>query len=94
MENSMPQVAKLGKVGLTGVRVAQIGKCQNHFPKDYTITYYWRNWEQVDAYLQAWEEHGERMRREQERNPPPAVQRLRTMIRRRQLESRPYPASD
>jgi uncharacterized protein (DUF433 family) len=52
-----------------------------------TITYYWRNREEVDAYLQAWKEHGERMRQEQERNPPPAVQRLRTMIRQRQLES-------
>jgi len=59
-----------------------------------TITYYWHNREQVDAYLQAWKEHGERMRREQERNPPPAVQRLRTMIRQRQLESHPYPALD
>ena len=58
------------------------------------ITYYWRNREQVDAYLQAWKEHGERMRREQERNPPPAVQRLRTMVRQRQLESHPYPALD
>ena len=52
-----------------------------------TITYYWRNQEQIDAYLQAWKEHGERMRREQELNPPPAVQRLRAMIRQRQQES-------
>ena len=59
-----------------------------------TITYYWRNCEQVDAYLQAWKEHGERMRREQDRNPPPAVQRLRTMIRQRQLESHPYSVLD
>ena len=52
-----------------------------------TITYYWRNQEQVDAYLQAWKEHGERMRREQELNASPAVQRLRAMIRQRQQES-------
>lgn len=54
-----------------------------------TITYYWHNREQVDAYLQAWKEHGERLRQEQERNPSPAVQRLRTIIRQRQLESHP-----
>ena len=52
-----------------------------------TITYYWHNREQVDAYLRAWKEHGERLRQEQERNPSPAVQRLRTIIRQRQLES-------
>lgn len=52
-----------------------------------TITYYWRNRERVDAYLRAWREHGERMRREQELDPPPAVQRLRAMIRQRQLDS-------
>jgi len=59
-----------------------------------TITYYWHNQERVDAYLRAWKEHGERMRREQERNPPPAVQRLRTMIRQRRLEAHPHSASD
>lgn len=46
-----------------------------------TITYYWRNQAQVDAYLQAWKEHGERMRRAQEENPPPPVKRLRELIR-------------
>jgi uncharacterized protein (DUF433 family) len=54
-----------------------------------TITYYWHNQKQVDAYLQAWKEYGDRMRQEQERNPSPAVQRLRTIIRQRQLESQP-----
>jgi serine/threonine protein kinase len=48
---------------------------------------YWHNKEQVDAYLRAWREHGERTRREQELNPSPAHQRLRTMIRERGLES-------
>ena len=52
-----------------------------------TITYYWHNREQVDAYLRAWKEHGEHLRQEQERNPSPAVQRLRTIIHQRQLES-------
>jgi len=59
-----------------------------------TITYYWHNQEEVDAYLQVWKEHGERMRREQERNLSPALQRLRTMIRQRQLESQPRAALD
>lgn len=58
-----------------------------------TITYYWRNQEQVDAYLQAWKEHGERMRREQELNPSPAVQRLRAIIQQRQQESQAQTAS-
>jgi uncharacterized protein (DUF433 family) len=57
-----------------------------------TITYYWHNQQQVDAYLQAWREHGERMRQEQELNPPPAVQRLRTIIRQRQMQSHTQPA--
>jgi uncharacterized protein (DUF433 family) len=52
-----------------------------------TITYYWHNQAQVDEYLRAWEEHHERMRQEQERNPPPAVRRLREIIRQRQLAS-------
>ena len=56
-----------------------------------TIAYYWRNREQVDAYLQAWREHSERMRHEQELNPPPAVQRLRTIIRQRRVESHAQP---
>jgi uncharacterized protein (DUF433 family) len=55
-----------------------------------TITYYWHNKEQVDAYLRAWKEHGKRMRQEQAHNPSPAVQRLRTVIRQRQLESHPH----
>ncbi len=49
-----------------------------------TVTYYWHKQEQLDAYLQEWREHGERMRQEQERNPPPAVLRLREIISRRQ----------
>jgi len=52
-----------------------------------TITYYWHNKDQVDLYLRDWREYGERMRREQELNPPPAVLRLRELIRQRSLES-------
>jgi uncharacterized protein (DUF433 family) len=50
-----------------------------------TITYYWHDQKQVDEYLRGWKEHHERMRQEQERNPPPAVLRLREIIRQRQL---------
>lgn len=49
-----------------------------------TITYYWRNQEQVDTYLKTIREHEQRMRAEQELNPPPPLLRLREMIRRRQ----------
>jgi uncharacterized protein (DUF433 family) len=56
-----------------------------------TITYYWHKKEQLDAYLRAWKAHGERMRREQEENPPPALLRLREIIRQQKLESHPVP---
>jgi len=49
-----------------------------------TITYYWRNREQVEAYLRAVETEIERQRQEQERHPPPAVQRLRELLRQRE----------
>jgi uncharacterized protein (DUF433 family) len=52
-----------------------------------TITYYWHNKGQVDAYLRSWREHGELMRREQEANPSPAVARLHAMIRERNSDS-------
>ena len=42
-----------------------------------TLLYYERNKAQVDAYLAAWIEHGERMRAEQARNPTPVMLRLR-----------------
>jgi len=53
-----------------------------------TITYYWHNKAQVDAYLRSWREHGERMRREQEANPSPAAVRLQALIREHAAE--PY----
>ncbi len=49
-----------------------------------TLTYYWHNREQVEAYLRSVEEETERQRREQDRHPSPAVQRLREMAQQRQ----------
>ena len=42
-----------------------------------TILYYLHNREKVEAYLVDWIEHGDRMRREQEKNPLPVTLRLR-----------------
>jgi len=42
-----------------------------------TITYYLHNQEAVRAYLARWVAHGEQMRAEQERNPTPAMVKLR-----------------
>lgn len=44
-----------------------------------TILYYLHNKEQVGNYLTEWVELGERMREEQERNPPPVAIRLRKL---------------
>jgi uncharacterized protein (DUF433 family) len=44
-----------------------------------TILYYLHNKAQIDAYMTEWIEHGERMRAEQERNPTPAMLRLRRL---------------
>jgi uncharacterized protein (DUF433 family) len=41
-----------------------------------TLTYYWHNKEQVDAYLQHIKETMEERRREQELNPSPVARRL------------------
>jgi uncharacterized protein (DUF433 family) len=49
-----------------------------------TITYYLRNRETVSTYLENWLEHGRRMRAEQERNPTPAMLRLRRLKAERQ----------
>jgi uncharacterized protein (DUF433 family) len=49
-----------------------------------TILYYLHNREQIDAYMTEWLEHGQRMREEQERNPPPVVTRLRALKVERQ----------
>jgi uncharacterized protein (DUF433 family) len=44
-----------------------------------TILYYLHDQERIGAYLEAWLEHGRRMRAEQERNPPPVIARLRQL---------------
>ena len=51
-----------------------------------TLTYYWRNREQVDAYLCAVDKEMERQRREQDLHPTPAVQRLRKLAQRREQQ--------
>lgn len=53
-----------------------------------TILYYLHNKEQVDAYLTAWLEHGERMRAEQERNPSPVILKLRRIAAERKATER------
>jgi len=52
-----------------------------------TLAYYWHNRPQVDAYLEAARQHEQRMIAEQERNPSPAVQRLRQMMEKRYSNS-------
>ena len=47
-----------------------------------TILYYLQNREKVEAYLVDWLQHGERMRREQEKNLPPVIARLRRIAAR------------
>ena len=44
-----------------------------------TITYYLHDKEAVSRYLAEWIEHGERMRAEQHRNPPPVVSKLQRL---------------
>ena len=50
-----------------------------------TITYYWRNQTEIDAYLQAALDHERVMRADQARNPSPGVVRLREIIKARHL---------
>jgi uncharacterized protein (DUF433 family) len=49
-----------------------------------TILYYLQNRDKISAYMQDWLEWGERMRQEQDRNPPPVVVRLRTLMAEQQ----------
>jgi uncharacterized protein (DUF433 family) len=44
-----------------------------------TITYYLRNRDKVDAYMEAWREYSEEARREQELNPSEIMKRLRQL---------------
>lgn len=50
-----------------------------------TILYYQHNKTEVEAYLAAWIEHGERMRAEQERQPTSTLRRLRQLKAERQV---------
>jgi uncharacterized protein (DUF433 family) len=45
-----------------------------------TILYYLHNKEAVHQYVTDWLEFGERMREEQEKNPPPGIIRLRRLL--------------
>ena len=56
-----------------------------------TLTYYWRNRDQVDTYLRLIDEEMDRRRHEQDLNPSPAVKRLRELARRRDQERRQSP---
>ncbi|MEW6364356.1 MAG: DUF433 domain-containing protein [Acidobacteriota bacterium] len=49
-----------------------------------TILYYLHQRGAVEPYLLAWLEHGQQVREEQERNPPPVVLRLRALKTQRQ----------
>ena len=53
-----------------------------------TILYYLHYKEQVHAYMTEWIEHGQRMRAEQERNPSPAVLKLRRIMAEREAAKR------
>jgi uncharacterized protein (DUF433 family) len=48
------------------------------------ILYYLQNRDKMDAYVADWLAWGQRMREEQERNPPPVVVRLRALKAERQ----------
>ena len=45
-----------------------------------TILYYLHNKEAVHQYVADWLEFGERMRAEQEKNPPPGILKLRQLV--------------
>ena len=48
-----------------------------------TLTYYWRNQAQMEAYLSEHEQQAQQRRDEQIRNPSPTVQRLFEVLQRR-----------
>ena len=56
-----------------------------------TITYYLHNKEKVTAYLVNWLETANQRWEEQNRNPSPAIQRLRRIAAERQAASAPKP---
>ena len=55
-----------------------------------TILYYLHNKEEVHQYMTEWIEFGDRMREEQEKNPPPVILELRQLqAELREKKSRP-----
>jgi uncharacterized protein (DUF433 family) len=50
-----------------------------------TVLYYLHNRADVEAYLTGWLEYSERARKEQRRNPPPVVVRLRALKAEQQV---------
>ena len=58
-----------------------------------TLTYYWRNKDKVDAYLRSIDEEMNRLRSEQERDPPPGLKRLRELAVKREEERKRATAS-
>jgi uncharacterized protein (DUF433 family) len=53
-----------------------------------TITYYLHDKEKIDQYIASWIEHGDRMWAEQQRNPSPAILRLRKIKAEREAAKR------
>ncbi|MGQ9626460.1 MAG: DUF433 domain-containing protein [Anaerolineae bacterium] len=51
-----------------------------------TITYYLHNRTEVEAYMEAWRQHGEQMWQEQQCGPSPMVSRLRELARKKRAE--------
>jgi hypothetical protein len=49
-----------------------------------TLTYYLRNREAINTYLEDWLEHGRQRREAQEQNPPPVVMKLQALAAQRQ----------
>ena len=52
-----------------------------------TLTHYYHHKENVDAYLQAWREHGQQAWKDQQRNPSPRIREIQEMLRQRVIIS-------
>ena len=74
---------------LDGVSAEEIALRYSHLSLEQvhaTITYYWRNQAQIDAYLHAAEDHEKRMIAAQEANPSPALRHVRELLQRRRAK--------
>ena len=58
-----------------------------------TLTYYLHNQTTVSQYLADWIAHGERLRAEQEQNPPPGLRWLQQQDTQRMRASKPKPST-